>query len=349
MTRAGAGLPPLRELAAARGIHIGAATERQFESDAGYAGILAREFNMVTPENDLKMARLQPERGRFSFEAADAIVGFARAHGMAVRGHTLVWHTMLPSWLEEAISTSDGAISILREHIRAVLAHYDGVIIPWDVVNEAFDERGDWRDTPFLRAFGPDYLALAFKWAHEASPRARLYYNDYEIETINPKSDAVYRTVAALVKQGVPIHGIGLQGHVLLAAPPDYDSVAENIRRFNRLGLDVQFTEVDVRIPEPVTPAALARQAAIYTGLLRTCLKASQCSAFIVWGVTDLHSWIPAFFKGHGAGLLFDEAGAPKPAYEAVARTLAGKGHAGGSFLRRAWREIRGRSRHTQP
>lgn len=348
MNPEGTAVPPLRLLAASRGIHIGAATGLQFQSDTMHRDILAREFSMITPENDLKMGRLQPQRGQFTFQAADAIVQFARAHDIAVRGHTLVWHTMMPPWLEDAIRTTDGAIAILREHIRAVLAHYEGVIIPWDVVNEAFDDKGGWRDTPFLRAFGPDYLSLAFKWAHEASPQVRLYYNDYEIETINPKSDAVYRTVAALLKQGIPIHGIGLQGHMLASAPPDYASVAENIRRFNRLGLDVQFTEVDVRIAEPATSAALAQQAAIYAGLLRTCLQAQQCSAFITWGVTDLYSWVPRFFEGYGSALLFDAAGCPKPAYHAVAQTLASTEAGRTPFLRRAWRRITDRLHPTQ-
>ena len=172
--------PSLRSLAQARGIAIGAAVGPQYLRDEpAYAETLGREFSMLTPENAMKFGLVHPDRDRYDFTDADYIVDFAEAHGMQVRGHNLVWHFQLPTWLTEGTWTRDELIAILHEHITTVVGHYRGRVAAWDVVNEAVGDDGSLRDTIWLRGIGPEYVDMAFRWAHEADPDALLFYNDY--------------------------------------------------------------------------------------------------------------------------------------------------------------------------
>ena len=324
--------PPLRALASQRGLRIGAAVDdRALRDDLVYREILAREFNMVTCENAIKFGPLRPSRQTFAFAAADSIVAFAESHGMAVRGHALLWHKMLPEWFRAGGFSYDDAIDVLRGHIQTVTRHYAGRLAAWDVVNEAVENDGSWRQTPFLKIFGPDYLSMAFHWAHEGDPSAKLFYNDYCADEINPKSDAIHEIVRDLLKQGVPIHGVGLQMHVDFSYRPRPDSIARNIRRFVELGLDVHITEMDVALDVPASKRDLDEEARMYREAVEICLatqfvKPRQtvegCSALVTWGVTDRYSWVPQHFRGKGAPLLFDEKGQPKPAYFAVREAL---------------------------
>ena len=336
----------LRDLAEKRGLRIGAAvSEFPLLDDPAYRDILAREFNIVTCENAMKINRLRPKRDRFAFEEADAIVAFAHDHGMAVRGHTLVWHGALPKWISEGRFERDEFLEILREHILTVTKYYRGKVVAWDVVNEAIERNGSWRDTIFLRALGQEYLALAFQWAHEGDPGAKLFYNDFDADGLTRKAKGICRVLRELLQQGVPIHGVGLQMHLELGHTPNPWSVAANIRRFNDLGLDVHITEMDVRMKDPATPERLVEQARVYGEILETCLAAEKCTALLTWGVTDRYSWIPAFFPGEGAGLLLDTDGQPKPAYNAIRETLIqfpGKSRRdeGWGWLRRFFRGV---------
>ena len=316
----------LRALGSKRGLHIGAAVRvAAFRDDPAYREILAREFNMLTPENAMKFGPLRPSRDEFAFENADEIVGFAQEHDMAVRGHALVWHNMLPDWLKQTTPNYDDWIDILRGHIHTVTKHYRGKVEAWDVLNEAIGDDCKMRDTPFLRAFGPDYVTMAFHWAHEGDPGAKLFYNDYSADAWGSKAKAVYRLVSGLVKRGVPIHGVGLQMHLCLRDPPKRRRVAKNIRGLNALGLEVHITEMDIRVKEPCTEDDLRQQARVYRDILEVCLAADNCKALVTWGVTDRYSWVPDFFPGTGAPLLFDSSGRPKPAYHAMRDALAGK------------------------
>jgi endo-1,4-beta-xylanase len=321
-------VPTLRTLAHERGIGIGAAVGPQFLRDEPlYAETLAREFTMLTLENAMKFGPVHPEPDRYDFTDADFIVDFAEAHDMRVRGHTLVWHNQLPAWLTERSWTREELIDILREHITTVVGHYRGRVAAWDVVNEAIADDGSLRDTIWLRGIGPEYVDLAFRWAHEADPDALLFYNDYAAEGLGPKSDAVYALVQGLLQRGVPIDGVGLQMHVSLRWPPDPEAVAANMARLGALGLQVHVTEMDVRIQDGVgtTEERLAAQAGIYRDMVEVCLESSACKAFVTWGFTDRHSWIPAFTGQPDAPLLFDESYRPKPAYYAIMDALAGR------------------------
>lgn len=313
----------LRSLAPAAGIRVGAAVDVEaLEADPAYARLLAREFNLVTPENAMKFAFVQPERDRYDFTQADALVAFAEAHGMQVNGHVLVWDRQLPDWLTQGGFSRDELMAILREHIRTLVTRYRGRVASWDVAAEAVGEDGKLRDTFWSRGIGPDYLALAFRWAHEADPQARLRYNDYGGEGAGAKSDGIYRLVADLRQQHVPIDAVGLQMHVGLDDAPRADDVRINMKRLAALGLQTDITEMDVMLPLPARGTALRRQARVYGAMLQACLAVPQCRSFSTWGASDAHSWIPEYFPGQGAALLFAADGRPKPACESVRGVL---------------------------
>jgi len=314
----------LRAAAQRCGLRIGAAAAPQFlQQDPAYGATLAREFSMLTPENAMKAAPVHPAPERYAFAPAEALVAFAQQAAMAVRGHTLVWHQQLPAWaLAEGRGPREWR-AFLEEHILAVAGHFAGKLAAWDVVNEAVADEGGLRDTPWLRALGPEYLEEAFRLAHAADPHARLFYNDYGAEGLNAKSDAVFALARQLVDRGVPLHGIGLQMHIPVDGGPPLDELAANMERLGGLGLDVHVTELDVRLPVPVEPAALERQARVYGDILDVCLAAPRCTALVLWGFTDCHSWVPAFFRGWDEALIFDREYRPKPAYQALLARLA--------------------------
>jgi endo-1,4-beta-xylanase len=267
-------------------------------------------FGSVTPENELKWEISEPGRGRYDFGPADRIVGFATGHGMAVRGHALVWHLQNPGWLDDLSPAQLRAA--LADHIRTLMRRYAGRIGEWDVVNEAVADDGRLRRSLWLDKLGPGYIALAFRLARQADPTAKLFYNDYGAEGEGTKADAVYRLVAQLKRQSVPIDGVGLQGHVDTEPPPGY---ARNIARFARLGLRVELTELDVRTKGDQAPA----QAAQYARLVDGC---KPCARFTVWGLDDADSWVPGAYPGYGDATLLDRALRPKPAFDAFRRAL---------------------------
>lgn len=319
---------PLRELAARSNLYIGAAVHTTHLDNPEFVETLAREFNMITPENEAKACEVQPELGRFDFTKVDKMVDFAEAHNMKVHGHTLVWHECVPVWVVNGGYTRDEAIALLRDQIHAEVGRYKGRVMDWDVVSEAIAEDGSGlRNTPWRRLIGDDYIELAFRFAHEADPDALLFYNDLSAEGINAKSNAVYAMVQDLVARGVPIHGVGLQSHFALRTI-NTPGIARNIQRLGELGLQVQITEVDVRYQGATTPAILQLQAGDFAKLLATCLDSPYCTAFTTWGVSDRYSWLRrrdlGFFDNPTvAPLLFDDDFQPKPAYFAVRDVLA--------------------------
>lgn len=316
---------PLRNLAQRENIRVGSAVRMDaFKDDADYRSLLAEEFNSLTPENAMKFARLQPKPGRYRFSDADALVDFAEEHQMQVHGHVLVWHRNLPDWLTEENWSRQALEQILKRHIFTVVGRYRGQIAAWDVVNEAVERGGQLRESIWLETIGPDYIELAFRWAHEADPEAQLFYNDYRGEGLGRKSDAIYALVQDLVQQDVPISGVGLQMHTSIQDAPKPEKVAANIRRLNDLGLSVRITEMDVQVYGDERPEAerLEAQAAVYRDTMAVCLAAADCTGITTWGISDRHSWIPSFFDRPDAPLLFDEDYQPKPAYHALIDAL---------------------------
>jgi len=301
-----------------------------FPNDRRYRHVLAKEFNSVTPENQLKWEFVHPERHTYDFGPADAIVRSARRDHQAVRGHVLMWHSQNPAWLEEGDFTPRELRRILREHIFTVVGRYRGRIHQWEVANEIFTDGDDPElrtdQNIWLRELGPGIIADAFRWAHQADPNAKLFLNDYAIEGVNPKSTAYYELAQELLADGVPIHGIGVQGHLDFQYGFDH-SMQDNLQRFDDLGLATAVTEVDVRffLPEDGVPTdeQLAQQADWYRWMLEACLNVDGCRSFTVWGFPDRYSWVPHFFEGQGAATIMWDDFTPKPAYHALQATLA--------------------------
>ncbi|MCK1818286.1 endo-1,4-beta-xylanase [Streptomyces sp. XM83C] len=317
---------PLRVAADRAHVKFGTAVNTTaLADDATYRRITAQQFSSVTAENVMKWETLQPQRGVYDFTEADRLVAFARAHGQSVRGHTLLWHNQLPAWLTEGLA--DGSIDaaelrgILRDHITTVVRHFKGKLYQWDVVNEVFEEDGSYRNSIWLEKLGPGYIADAFRWAREADPNVKLFFNDYNVEGVNAKSTAYYGLAKQLKARGVRVDGFGIQGHLSTqyGFPGD---VGANLKRFADLGLQTAFTEVDVRVPLPADPAKLATQADYYRGLLSACLGSRSCTSFTVWGFADQYSWVPGVFDGEGAACLYDESYRTKPAFDALRAEL---------------------------
>jgi endo-1,4-beta-xylanase len=312
----------------ARPIGVGAAVGSLFgTADAigtQYMNVLAREFDVLTPENDMKFTALQPVRGQFTYARADAMVAFAQAHGMRVRGHALAWYQQVPPWVTGGTWTKAESKALLDDHIANVVGHFRGTLASWDVVNEALnDGSGTLRPGFWADHIGREYIEQAFRSARAADPTAQLFYNDYLIEGAGVKADSVYAMLRDLRARGVPVDGVGMQMHLSLGDVPS--TLASNFARFAALGLRIHITELEVRMPIPSTPASLATQAANYRAVYDVCLKEPACDMIVTWGFTDRASWVPGSFPGLGDALPFDANFAKKPAYTAVHDLLAGK------------------------
>jgi endo-1,4-beta-xylanase len=316
--------PTLREAGARVHRRVGTAVVTWHFDDPNYRPAAARHFDSLTPENEMKWATVEPEPGRFEFEAGDALVAFASEHGMRVRGHTLVWHNQLAPWAKSL--SGDALRAAMLRHIEGVAGHFKGRIAEWDVVNESIaeGESGALREASPFTSLGPTYLDDAFRAAHQADPQALLFYNDYDIEAPGAaKSEAAYRLVKRLKDSGVPIHGIGFQMHVDPRRWPSGDAIRQNFERFAALGLLVEITEMDVPLGE--LPGSgdekLQRQRAITQDIVAACMAVPQCSGITFWGVTDKYSWLntPEWGPMRGRGphdpLPLDADYAPKPMY----------------------------------
>jgi len=343
----------LRALGSRTGLRIGTAVNTDLlGSDARYTELVNSQFNTVTPENVMKWEVVEPTQGRYDWSGADELVKSAQQNGQLVRGHNLVWHSQLPSWLAQDGGTTttfsnDQVKQILKKHIQDEAGRYRGRIWQWDVVNEAFNDDGTPRQDIWYKAWGnsTDYIADAFRWAHEADPSAQLFYNDFNIEYSGPKVEAVYGLVKKMKAQGVPIDGVGFQTH--LSTQYGFPNLQEQLQRFADLGVNVAETEVDVRTSvKPVSPATTpatftdvpvdtlhqSAQEAYWDQSLKACLMVQRCISYTVWGIADSNSWIPGVFPGEGAALLYDDNLSPKRPYTVVQQDL---GMAGGTVRHR--------------
>jgi endo-1,4-beta-xylanase len=324
----------LRQTADQDQLLIGTAVRSPQLSEPAYSFTLAREFNMVEAEDAMKWWVLRRNRDTYDFRQADELVRFAQAHEMKVRGHCLVWGRNNPDWLTQGHFTARQLSQLLHEHINRVMKHYAGQVFAWDVVNEALDENGKvldslWYNQPGIGSSGKGtgYIEQVFRWAHQADPKALLFYNEAEGEGLNRKSDAVYAMVKDFRNRGVPIHGVGLQMHLPLLEG-DVATLAANLARLTALGVQVHITELDVSLPVDSSGSAqsgdLARQADVYRSLVRACLNSAGCTAIQTWGFTDKYSWIGSHSQGaRGQALPFDRAYQPKAAYRAVLEELS--------------------------
>ena len=316
----------LRQLAEKRGIQIGAAvTINPLRNDPLYQQTLAQEFNVLVPENAMKFENIHPQKDVFDFQEMDEMLAFAKVHQMAFRHHPLVWDEQLPGWLVRGDFSREELMAVLKQHIQTIVRRYRGQVKYIDVVNEGIARDGTLRDTLWLRGIGPEYIDLAFIWAHEADPEAKLIFNEFSAEEIGMKSNAVYDLIEGLQQRGVPIHGVGLQMHKALNNKPNVAEIAKNVDRLGKLGLEVQITEMDIAItdqPGVDLQTQLQAQAKIYGEVAQMCVAAKNCTAIVFWGFSDRYTWMTSLIGQGGKPLIFDEFFRPKPAYEAVKEAL---------------------------
>lgn len=311
---------PLREYPAAQTLFLGSAARASLLTDPAYTENLAREFNGLVPENELKWDTIHPAQTTYNFGPADALVNFARAHNMKVRGVPLVWHEQNPAWLGSGNFNGTQMRYIMANHIATVVGHYRGRIVQWDVVNEPFELDGTLRNTVFRR-IGLRYMDDAFAMAHAADPAAKLFLNERGIEVPGTKANAVFDAVSKMRARGVPIHGVGIQMHASTTLPTA-PQLAAQIARYASIGVEVAITEIDVALAVPPSVTALEAQARTYRFALAACQAAPNCHTFVTWGFTDRYSWIPQFFPGMGAATIMDASYGKKLAYAALNQQL---------------------------
>ncbi|HMJ68248.1 MAG TPA: endo-1,4-beta-xylanase [Cyclobacteriaceae bacterium] len=312
------------------------------------AELIKKHFNSITAENVMKMGPIHPEENRFNWEPADQIVAFAQANGMKMRGHTLCWHNQTPDWLFKDAAgnqvSKDVLLQRLKDHITAVVSRYKGKIYAWDVVNEVIDDKDDvfYRPSPWFNIIGEEFIAKAFEYAHAADPDALLFYNDYNTES-PVKRAKIIKLVKSLIDAGVPIHGIGLQGHWSIYGP-GYKEVDESIKAYSSLGLPLQVTELDISVykseqgrrekradeNDTFTPEMELRQVEQYQSIFNVLRENKRVITTVTfWNVTDKRSWLDNFpVRGRkNYPLLFDQELKPKKAYwEVVKFPVRGSG-----------------------
>ena len=324
-----------------------------FTDDPIELGVVARDFNALTAENCMKPMFMQPNEGEYFFKASDYCVDFAEANSMALVGHTLVWHAMTADWFfkDEAgqLPSRELMLERMRTHIDTVVGRYKGRIPYWDVVNEAVLYQGAgnsavFRESPWFKAIGEDYIELAFRHTHAVDPDAKLYYNDYNM-TKKEKVDFVLEMVSGMRAKGVPIHGVGMQGHWVLDWPSSSD-IEYALRTFADAGIPVSITELDITVlPDPpshsganvtddveyaekynpysqsIPDEVLQKQADRYQEIFELFLKyKSNIERVSFWGTSDSQSWKNSYpMKGRtDYPLLFDRKFNSKPAYHSL-------------------------------
>jgi len=301
-------------------IYVGTALANDHLSDTQYRNLASSEFDMVTAENSMKWDATEKSQGTFSFTQGDQIATFAKTHNQRIRGHTLLWHQQIPSYLNSL--SKDALLKALQTHIEGEAGHFKGQVYAWDVVNEIFDDNGGLRSSVWKNTIGEDFVAQAFKWARAADPAAKLYINDYSIEGVNAKSTALYNLVSKLKNQSVPIDGVGFQSHFIVGSLPG--DLSTNLQRFTALGLEVAITELDIRTTTPASADKLTQQAKDYGTTFKACMNIPKCVGVTIWGITDKFSWVPNTFSGQGSALVWDDNYKEKAAHAAIESALKG-------------------------
>ncbi|MGV3589822.1 MAG: endo-1,4-beta-xylanase [Adhaeribacter sp.] len=317
-------------------------------SDTAAIRVVKANFNSIVAENIMKSGLIQPQQGNFRFDLADQFVAFGEQNNMHIHGHTLIWHSQAPRWFftdEQGKNVSPEVLTQrMKDHISTVVGRYKGRIHSWDVVNEAIQDDGSWRKSKFYEILGEDFVKLAFQFAHEADPKAQLYYNDYNMETPK-KREGVVAMVKNLQQQGVHIDGIGMQGHVSLKHPT-IEEFEKSILAYSGLKVKVSITEMDVNVlpttwgnvgaevsasfeyqqkinpytnglPDSVTTAFNER----YLSLFKLFAKHhDKIERVTVWGVNDKQSWLNGWpVRGRtNYPLLFDRNNQPKPVVKSI-------------------------------
>ncbi|KAK8063857.1 hypothetical protein PG996_008509 [Apiospora saccharicola] len=315
----------LNQLAQAAGKkYFGSAVDNSELSDQQLLKYLTNksEFGQITPGNGQKWQYTEPSRGQFSYGSGDQITDFAKKNGQMLRCHTLVWHSQLPSWVSNGRWSKDTLTSVINTHIANEVGHYKGQCYAWDV--EALNEDGSYRQSVFSDVLGDTFFAIAFDAAAKADPNAKLYYNDYNLETLGAKQQGAVKIVKLIKSAGKRVDGVGMQAHLIVGQSPSQSTLKSVMQSYLDAGAtEVAFTELDIRFPSlPESAQGLQQQAADYGAVTSACLDIEGCVGITIWGFTDAHSWIPGTFPGTGDALLFDKNYNKKPAYSTVSSIL---------------------------
>ncbi len=299
------------------------------------SALIVQQFNSLTAENAMKMGPIHPRENEYFWKDADSIVEFAKKHKLKMRGHTLIWHNQSPGWIYKTAQgdtvTKVVLLERLKNHITEVVNRYKGNIYAWDVVNEVIDDNDSvfYRKTGFYKIAGEEFIAKAFEYAHAADPKALLFYNDYNTE--NPKKrEKIFEMIKKMKADGVPIHGVGLQGHWSISHPPR-EEIEKSIEMFSSLGLQVQVTELDISVYPGRQGGQLGQAqrdtASTFTAEMEQLQREKYKMAFEVfrkyrkqltavtfWNVSDRYSWLDRRGRKNYP-LLFDQNRQPKKAY----------------------------------
>ncbi|MDQ8187966.1 endo-1,4-beta-xylanase [Pelagicoccus sp. SDUM812002] len=294
------------------------------------AALHVEQFNSVTAGNAMKMHFVAREPGGYDFGPADQMLAFAEENDQRLFGHTLIWHSATPDWVEDLSEDPEALDAFMKDYIHTYVGRYKGKVAGWDVVNEAMNTSGPgYRQSVWYRALGKDYIAKAFTYAHEADPEAVLFYNDFNIERDMEKLDTALEMISDLTNQGVPISGLGFQMHLRMDIPDE--TIAEALRKGAATGLQIHLSEVDIifnrhddtrgggeQIYSELTDEMREQQAEKYRNLVlmyRRIIPEEQQFGITFWGFSDGSTWIPGFFGMKDWPCIFDEELNPKPAF----------------------------------
>ncbi|EDY82726.1 Glycosyl hydrolase family 10 [Verrucomicrobiia bacterium DG1235] len=314
-----------------------AMSTRWYERMPELAEVHFKHFDSVTAGNAMKMHFVAKEAGAYDFGPADQMLEFAERHDQRLFGHTLIWHSATPDWVEELAKDPVALDAFMKDYIHTYVGRYKGKVAGWDVVNEAMNTKGPgYRESVWYQALGKDYISKAFRYAHEADPEAVLFYNDFNIERDLEKLDTALGMIADLKSQGVPISGLGFQMHIRMDIPDE--TIAEALRKGAAMGLQIHLSEVDIifnrhddsrgggeQVYTELTNEMREKQAEKYRKLAlmyRSIVPEEQQFGITFWGFNDRGSWIRPFFNIMDWPCLFDEELEPKPAYHGFAEGL---------------------------
>ncbi|KAK0747370.1 glycoside hydrolase superfamily [Apiosordaria backusii] len=313
--------------------YFGAATDSPgFRERAGHEAQYAKydqimwksdEFGQTTPTNGQKWLFTEPQQGVFNYTEGNIVTSLAKKHGKYLRCHALVWHSQLAPWVEAKTDwTKDELRAVIVNHVTRVAKAWKGQCYAWDVVNEALEEDGSYRKSVFYNVLGEEYIKLAFATAAKVDPKAKLYYNDYNLEWPHAKTEGTQRIVKMLQKAKIRIDGVGLQAHLVAEQAPTLNQHIDAIQGFAKLGVEVALTELDIRLQMPANATNLAQQKEAYKNAVGACVQVKGCVGVTIWDFYDPFSWVPYVFPGEGAPLLWFEDWSKHPAYYGVQEAL---------------------------
>lgn len=326
----------IRDLAKERGRFIGTILNSEWFNDdiePEFEEIHKTQFNVVVAENEMKFDATEPKEDEFNFEKGDKMVEYAKANGIRVRGHALAWHSQVAGWVSSNYAgQKDKLLAVLKNHIEKVVGHYKGQVAEWDVVNEAVNDEynAGWRSTNsvWYEGIGAEFLDSAFVWAHAADPNAELCYNDYSLEwglREGSKASFVVEQVKRWKANGIPITCVGTQTHIEIAHETTPQNVRALAKALAELDVTLNITELDIGFPKgsagKLSDADYAKQGHLYRQFMDVFLEEPNMGEFVIWGLTDAHSWLDDQ-QGKTEGLLYDKQYKPKPAFDSIMVSL---------------------------